>query len=122
MSDNEILVGNNRLYINEDGIMRITIIGATDEAMAGAIIDAALKLEEKIPGKIEVLLDLSKAGTSSPDAITLWKDLIAKGKADKLAMVGLGFLAKSFTCVLLSGSTNLRCFDDEAEALAWFKE
>ena len=122
MADKEILTDDNRVNMIEDGIIHITIVGKTDEAKAGELIAAALKLEETVSGKAKVLVDLSKAGTSSPDAITLWKDLIARGKTAKLAIVGLGFLAKSFACILLGGSTDFRCFDKEADALAWFKE
>jgi hypothetical protein len=122
--DREIWVGKNRMYLGEDKIVRITVVGELDEETQTAINSAGDKLISMVEGKVNVLIDLNKAGKMSPGARKRQIEISEHEKAAKIAMFGLHPVARVLASFFMgvSQKKDMRFFKTEEEALAWLKE
>jgi hypothetical protein len=120
----EIWVGENKIYLGEDNIVHITILGDVDEETEIGINAACYKLMEMVEGKMPALIDLNRAGKTSPGARKRHKEITEHEKTGKVALFGLHPVARviaSFT-MGLSKNQDMRFFKTREEALAWLKE
>jgi len=118
--EKKIHVGRNLVYV-KDEIVHVIAIGDNDEETALRIRCLALEIQEKF-GSLNAMIDLNKAGKSTPEARKVWKELTELGNV-KVAFVGLHPVARvlaSFTMVV-SGNKNTRFFSSQDEALSWLK-
>ena len=122
--DREIRIGKNRLYLGEDNIQNITIMGEVDEKMEIRINEACYKLMNMVEGKVNTLVDLNKAGKTSPGARMRQKEISEHEKVGKVALFGLHPVAKVLASFFMGISKNkdMRFFKTKEEALAWLKE
>ena len=122
--DREIWVGGNRVYLGEDNILCLTILGEVDEKIEIGINEACLKLMNMVEGKVNTLVDLNKAGKTSPGARMRQKEISEHEKVGKVALFGLHPVAKVLASFFMGISKNkdMRFFKTKEEALAWLKE
>ena len=122
--DREIWIGENSLYLDEDNIIRITIVGELDEETQIGINEAGYKLMNTAEGKVNALVDLNKAGKVSPEARKRQKEISEYEKTVKVALFGLHPVARVIASFFMGISRNkdMRFFKTEKEALAWLRE
>ena len=122
--EREIWVGKNRLYLGEDNIQYITIIGEVDEKMEIRINEASLNLVNMVERKMNTLIDLNKAGKTSPGARMRQKEISEHARVGKIALFGLHPVARVIAAFVMGRSRNkdMRFFKTKEEALAWLKE
>jgi len=122
--DRGIWVADNRLYLDEDNILHVIRVGVVDKEAAIEIASSALKLVELVDGKVKILTDLNRAGSSSSEARKVYQEMLEHEKFDRLALCGLHPVARviaSFTMGVTKKRT-VRFFATKAEALAWLKD
>ncbi len=119
----EIRVGENRLHLDEDNIIRITIVGELDEETQIRINDAGYKLMNTVEGKVNALIDLNKAGKTLPGARKRQIEISEYEKTAKVALFGLHPVARVVASFFMgvTKKKDIRFFKTEKEALAWLK-
>jgi len=120
----EIWVGQNRLYLGDDNILYVTVVGERDEKTVTEISEAYSKLRNMIEGTIDVLINLNKAGKPTSGARKIEREMTEHEKTGKVAFFGLHPVAKILASFLM-GTTrkkDTRFFMTEEKALAWLKE
>ncbi len=124
VKEREIWVGENKLYLDEDNIVHITVVGELDEETQTAINNAGYKLISTVEGKMNALVDLNKAGKISPGARKRQVEISEYEKTAKVAMFGLHPVARVLASFFMgvSQKKDMRFFRTEEEALAWLKE
>ncbi len=122
--ERESWVGENRLYLGEDNIIRITIVGELDEEAQTSINDAGYELMNMVEGKMHALIDLNRAGKTSPGARKRQVEISEYEKTEKVALFGLHPVARVIASFFMgiSQNQNMRFFKTEEEALTWLKE
>ena len=122
--DREIWIGENRMYLGEDNILYVTVVGDIDEKTAIAMKEADRKFKNLAEEKFDVLGDLNKAGKPSPEARNIWKGMTEDDKTGKVALFGLHPVARVIASFFmgLSRKKDMRFFKTKEEALAWLKE
>ena len=124
VSEREIWVGENRMYLGEDNILYITLVGEMDEKMAIAFIEAVQRLENMVDGKVNLFADINKAGKQSPVARELYRERTETSeKLGKVAIFGLHPVARVLASFVMeiSQKKDMRFFKTKEEALAWLK-
>jgi hypothetical protein len=124
VSEREIWVGKNRLYLSEDNVLNVINIGVIDEKVAIAIKEAAQKLTNIVEGKVHTLTDLNKAGEASPKARKIFKKLAEHGEQGKNAIFGIHPVARVLASFFMgiTRKKDMRFFKTKEEALKWLKE
>ena len=124
VSEREIWIGENRIYLGEDNIFYITVVGEVDEEIAIAIKEVDLKFKNTVEEKLNILADLNKAGQQSAKARKIWKDMTEGDKSGKVAMFGMHPVARVLASFVMGVSRNkdMRFFKTKEDALAWLKE
>ena len=124
ISEREIWVGENRLYLDENNILNIINIGEIDEKIAIKMKEAVRKLTNMVDGKVHTLTDLNKAGKTTPKARKIFQELADQGGTRKTALFGMHPVARVLASFVMgvSKKEDLRFFKTKEEALAWFKE
>ena len=122
--DREIRVGENRMYLGEDNLLCITIVGELDEETQIGINEAGYKLMNTVEGKVYALVDLNKAGKVSPGARKRQVEISEHEKTAKVALFGLHPVARVVASFFMgiSQKKDMRFFRTREEALAWLKE
>ena len=120
----EILVGENRIYLDEDNILNYINIGEMDEEIARESCDAMLKLRNMGEGKVHFFIDLNKGGKTSTKARKILQEFTQKGVYGKLALCGLNPVARVLAAFFMgiTQKNNMRFFKTKEEALAWLKD
>ncbi|MFC2048697.1 STAS/SEC14 domain-containing protein [Elusimicrobiota bacterium] len=121
--DREIWVGKSSLYIREDNILFITIIGDTDKEKAVALWNAAETLFDFVKGKVNVLVDLSNAGKQSAEARKVGKKSFENEKNEKVALLRVNPVARIIASFVMgvTRKEDIRLFTTEKDALDWLK-
>ncbi len=122
--DREIRVGENRLYLGEDGIVYNIAVGASDKKIANEINEGILKLANTLEGKVNLFIDLNKGKKPSPEARKIYLEVAEHEKIRKVAMSGLHPVARVLASFMMgvSEKKDMRFFKTKEEALAWLKE
>jgi hypothetical protein len=124
VSEREILVGENRIYLSDDNILCFISVGDTDGKEALAVTEASCKLMSLVEGKVPFLIDLNKVGKQTAGARKVWKKGGEDAKIGKNAVFGLHPVARVVASFVLSVSNkkDSRFFKTREEAVAWLKE
>ena len=124
VSEREIRVGENILYLRENNILDITNVGEIDEKTAIAMKEALLKLMNMVEGKVHALTDLNKAGKTTPQARNIFRGLAEHEKAGKVAQVGMHPVARVLGAFVMgvSKKKDFRFFKTREQALVWLKQ
>ena len=124
VSEREIWVGENRIYLGEDNILYVTVVGDIDDKMAIAIKEADLKFKNTVEEEFDVLGDLNKSGKHSPEARKIWKEMTEDDKTGKVAICGMHPVARIIASFVMgvSRKKDMRFFKTREEALSWLRE
>ena len=124
VSEREIWVGESRLYLGEDNILYINIVGEVDEKTAIAIKEADLKFKNIVEEKFDVLADLNRTGKPSIEARSIWRKMAEHEKSGKIAMFGMHPVARVIASFIMgvTKKKDMRFFKTKEDALAWLKE
>ena len=122
--DREIWAGENRFYLDEDGIMYVEIAGEHDKQIALEMKDAFLKLLGMSEGKVDIFADNSRAGKPSVEAREMFRVLSENEQCGKVAIFGQNPVARVISSFVIGLSKNkdMRIFKSKDEALLWLKE
>jgi len=122
--EREIWVGENRIYLGEDNMLSLTILGEVDEEIEIGINEACLKLMNMVEGRVNTLIDLNKAGKTSLGARKRQVEISGHEKTGKVALFGLHPVARVVASFFMgiSQKKDVRFFKTREEALAWLKE
>ena len=123
-NNKEIQVGESRLWLGDDNILYYTIIGDTDKETAIRMKEATFKIHNMVEGKINVLIDINKAGKQSSGARKIGREMFEHEKNNKIAIFGMHLVAR-VTAAFVIGVTkkkDIRFFKTREEALMWLKE
>lgn len=121
MEDREIRVGESRLYLDEDNILNVTIVGDVDLNKAKALREAGFKLRNIVGDISKTLIDLNKAGMHSSEARKIWKESSEYVMTGKAAYFGLHPVARVIASFLMgiTKKRDVRFFKSKEEALTW---
>jgi hypothetical protein len=124
VSEREIWVGENRLYLGEDNIIYITNVGEINEKTAVAIEDAVIKLTTMVERNVSTLTDLNKAGKMTPKARKVFQEFVGQGEHGKAALFGMHPVARVLASFFMgvTRKRDIRFFKKKEEALSWLKE
>ena len=122
--EREIRIGESRLYLGEDNIGYVTLIGEVDDKVANRYMDAALKMMNMAEGAVNFLVDANKMGKPSTKARGVFKEMSEHEKTRKVAIFGMHPVAKVLASFVMgvSKNKNMHFFKTREEALAWLKE
>ena len=122
--DREIWVGENRFYLGEDNVIHVTAVGEADEKMPIGLKEAFDKMENVFEGKVNLLVDLNKAGKPSPGVRKAGQEILEDERIGKVALFGLQPVARVIASFVMgvSRKRDLRFFKTKEQALAWLKE
>ena len=122
--DREIWIGETRLYLGEDNIFYITVVGEVDGKTAAEVTEIDNKFKSMVEGKLNVLADLNKGGKQSVEARKIWKEMTEGDRTGKIAMYGMHPVARVLASFVMgvSRKKDMRFFKTKEEALAWLKE
>ena len=117
-------LGENILELRQDNILYVTLVGVLDEKIATSIIQALPGFYNTVPWKVGCLIDFSKSGEISTEAKKLFINLAKDGKIGKVAVIGLGFLARAAAWVFIRTlpKKEISIFKTEGEALSWLNK
>lgn len=120
----EITLGDGKIYLNEDNIMCIDVVGDLPHDLAIPLKEGVLKLMDRVPGKVDVLTDLNKAGKPSAKVREVGRQLAGNSKMGKIALFGIHPVARMIAFFWMSKFTrqDMRFFKTKEEALAWIEE
>ena len=120
----EIWVGENRLYLGEDNILYVTLVGEQDEKTPIVLKEAIDKTKNIVEGRVNVLIDLNKAGRPSSRGRKAGQEVLEDERIGKVAFCGLHPVARVIASFIMgvTRKKDMRFFKTEKEALAWLKE
>ncbi len=124
VSEREIWVGENRLYLEEDNVLCIINVGEIDEKIAIEIKEAVLKIMNMVEGKVHTITDLNKAGKTTSRARKVFQELAEHEKQGKNAFYGMHPVARVLASFFMgiSKKKDIRFFKTKEEALTWLKK
>lgn len=118
----------NKVFINDDGIVEIMVVGNQTVESVQAMGDKAIALAEaqRAAGKSSVILDnLLLMGMVPPEARKLVVDLIKSNEYDKLAMLGSDAILRFGANLMLQATgkgSRVKYFEDRDKCVAWLLE
>ncbi len=124
VNEREIWVGESRFYLGEDNILYETVVGEQNERTATEMRKVTNKLQNMVEGKVNVLIDLNKAGTPSSGARKIGQEMFENEKLRKIALFGLSPVAQVVASFVIgvTRKRDIRFFKTREEALAWLKQ
>ena len=122
--DTDIWVGESRLLLDEDYILYETVVGYIDEKDAIAFQDASEKLRSMVKGKVNTLVDLSRAGKPTPKAREVGRKRMENEYIGKIALFGQHPVARVIASFFMgvTRKKDMRFFKTKEKALVWLKE
>jgi len=124
VSEREIWVGESRFYLGEGNIIYETLVGKQDEKTVLASYEASDRLANTVEGKVNVLVDLNKAGQASSGARKKGQEMLEDKIFAKVALFGLHPVARVVASFFMgvTRKKDIRFFKTRGAALAWLKE
>jgi len=119
---------NNQVFVTEQGIVEIQVVGDQTVASVQAMGDKALELGEtqRVAGKPVILLDnLLRMGSVPAEARKLVVELIKSNEYDKLAMLGADPVLRFGANLMLQATgkgKRVKYFEDREACVAWLLE
>ena len=121
---NGIKLGESKIYLNEDNILCVDVVGELTDEQAIPLKEGMLKLMNHVPGKVHVLADLDKAGKPAARVREIGRKVAEDKKTGKVATFGIHPVARmiAFFWMSMFGKQDMQFFKTKEEALAWLKE
>jgi hypothetical protein len=111
-------------WAEEEGIIRNVSWGNREEEGARREAAEILRVAESRPGKVLILVDLSRSGKASSGARKVYAELLQSEKFARVAYFGMKTLTRVIVSFIMrfAGAENARFFASEEEALRWLQE
>jgi len=109
----------NRVFLGEDGILRITCVGDQDGASAREMAEETLRLLDHNSDSIKVLFDATKAGKFSVEARQEVARFLARANHGRAAIVASSVPMRALGLFMTGGADTdgVRFFESQREAL-----
>ncbi len=122
--EREIWIGESSLVLGEDNILYQTVVGKIKEKEAIAFQDASEKLRSLVNGKVNALIDLSRAGKPTPKAREIGRKRLETEYVGKIALFGQNPVARVIASFIMgvTRKKDMRFFKNKEEALSWLNE
>lgn len=122
--DKEIWIGEHRFYLGEDNILYVTVVGGQDEKTALTMKKAVESLMSQVEGKLNILVDNSKAGKATSEARKIFQEQMDQKNFGKVAIFGTHPVARVLASFVigLSRKKDVRFFSSKEDAIAWLKK
>jgi hypothetical protein len=122
--DREIWIEEHSFYLGEGNILYVTVVGEQTEKTALAMKEAVESLLSQAEGKLDILVDNSKAGKATSEARKIFQGLMDLKQFRKIAIFGTHPVARVLASFVigLSRKKDVRFFGSREEALAWLKK
>ena len=107
-----------------EGIIRNVSWGDREEEDARREAAEILRVAESRPGKVLILVDLSRSGKASSGARKVYAELLQSEGFAKVAYFGMKTLTRVIVSFIIrfAGVENARYFATEEDALRWLQE
>ena len=125
-------MGANQCFIDDEGILNVTIAGPRDDANNAIIFEQILKAIGNLRSagrKVLVNIDISKMEVNSKMRIQMARSsrlklrevysILRENKPDKITYVGAKGWSKSVLGLLMSIEKTFKLFDDKESAYKW---
>jgi hypothetical protein len=123
ISDREFRAGEHHYLIGDDNIFYVTLNGDADDEMGIEIDRMINRMVENIDGKLDLLIDLNRAGKTSSRSRKLFKAFSETGKCRKIALFGahpVSMVIASFV-MGISRNKNMTFFKNREAAMEWLR-
>jgi len=120
-SENEYLIGMNKMNLTSNNTIHVTAIGEQTEEIATLTKQLHFNRFILVKGKVNYLIDVNRCGKNSPLARETWNELSKHDKTYKVAIFGLHPVAKVIASFVMGfyNKDNQKFFTTEEEAKAW---
>ena len=122
-TNQEMLVGQNKFFLGNDNILYVFAIGDADGESAATFNKVVTRFRNQLSKPVTgVLVDLDKAGASTPEARKVWRQMSEEGdQTIPAAFIGLHPVARVLAAFLIgvSSNKNLRFFSRKEDAVNW---
>lgn len=117
------------ISVGEEGILKVVIGASLNEEDVEKLINEAINLSQKMPGKTKVLVNFTAAPhipsfIFRKQIIKAIKKMLKEIKDWKIAVYGGGTIQKTVASFVARASSldNIRFLNNEEDALKWLKE
>lgn len=119
----EVSVENGKLILINRKLLEFIPEGDYELEDALLAKEASNRLAATADEDYVVLIDFSKAGKSSAEARQIWNEMGDEDKKRKIALTGLGAVAKVIAsfAIAFTRNKNMRFFTTRKEALKWLE-
>jgi hypothetical protein len=124
INEREIWIGENIFSLGEDNILYETIVGESDDEMGIALEEATNKLKKMVKGKVDILVDVNRAGKPTHKTRERARKSFEDEKVGKVVLFGMNPVGRVITSFVMgvTGKKDMRLFKSKDEALVWLKE
>jgi hypothetical protein len=119
----EIWIGECRARMDGQNILHETIVGEVNEKIAHEFEKASQMLRKNVVGRMNVLIDLTRAGKPTPKARKLARVRLEDVCIGKVALFGMHPVARVIASFVIgiTRKKDMRFFKTKDEALAWLR-
>ena len=112
------------MYLGDDGIVHVTLVGEIDEETAVALKEAGIQFGNIIGRKVNSFMDLNRVRKLSPNARKVMKDSCVHKNAGKIALYGIHPVARILASFAMGPTKkeDIRFFKTRDAAFAWLRE
>lgn len=117
----EVCAGRTKLILINRNFLEVITEGDYEVEDALLVKEVSLKLTSEADNDLVVLADMSRAGKSSVEARQVWNELNDYNKDLKIALTGIGAVARVLASFALAftHNKNVKFFATREEALKW---
>lgn len=115
----------SKVYLDKEGIIHVESIGFQTEDEALKVREKVLELGKKVPGKIKVLNDLTRATKTTPGSRKASAGSIKLEEVGKVALFGASTLNRVVASFIIKATGlehKVKYFKTEEGALKWLKQ
>jgi hypothetical protein len=122
--DKQILVGDNKVYIDENNIIHVLITGDVNNTTANLANKALLDLIGEVEGNVNIFVDINEAGTHTRGARIIGEKALDNRRIGKIALFGLSPVARVLASFFIgfSKKKDMQFFNTKEEAFEWLKK
>ena len=121
--ERKISAGNNTFCLEKDNILYMTLVGEIDGKKTSIPMEEIMKLLNMVKGKVNIFVNLNKAGKPSIKARKLTVEIHKNEKVGKVAHFGVNPVAKVIAAFFMGSckKKNVKFFNTKERAIEWLK-
>ncbi len=123
VSDREFHIGRNRFCLDDDDIIRLTLVGDLSGEQALAFNEVVFGFFKMTEGKLSSIIDFNASRQPSLEARKIAQEMFDHERIDKVALFGLHPVAKIIAYFVMGFAKNqqMEFFKTEEAAMGWIK-